>query len=119
MERCFRKDEAVKRWVEPIVYDRSCIPPFLDEVIYIKRDHVSGEGGWFWILLADAVILPKRTRKIGLAVARSPWRVGLLGNMILKPLVARLGAQPCWTGQFPLPSPVRVFHSRPEHVVAL
>ena len=61
--------------------------PFLDEVM--KGITFLGESGWFWILLAVLLFCPKRTRKIGLAVALSLAVGLLLGNMILKPLVAR------------------------------
>ena len=43
--------------------------PFLDEVM--KGITFLGESGWFWILLAVLLFCPKRTRKIGLAVALS------------------------------------------------
>ena len=66
--------------------------PFLDEVM--KGITFLGESGWFWILLAVLLFCPKRTRKIGLAVALSLAVGLLLGNMILKPLVAR--QRPCW-----------------------
>ncbi len=66
--------------------------PFLDELM--KGITFLGASGWFWILLAALLLCGKRTRRIGLAVALS-LLVGLvLGNMILKPLVAR--QRPCW-----------------------
>ena len=73
--------------------------PFLDEVM--KGITFLGESGWFWILLAVLLFCPKRTRKIGLAVALSLAVGLLLGNMILKPLGAR--QRPCWLdGSIPL-----------------
>ena len=73
--------------------------PFLDEVM--KGITFLGESGWFWILLAVLLFCQKRTRKIGLAVALSLAVGLLLGNMILKPLVAR--QRPCWLdGSIPL-----------------
>ena len=62
--------------------------PFLDEVM--KGITFLGESGWFWILLAVLLFCPKRTRKIGLAVALSLAVGLLLGNMILKPLPGRV-----------------------------
>lgn len=67
--------------------------PFLDEVM--KGITFLGESGWFWILVAVLLFCQKRTRKIGLAVGL------LLGNIILKPLIAR--QRPCWLdGSIPL-----------------
>ena len=66
--------------------------PFLDEVM--KGITFLGESGWFWILVAVLLFCQKRTRKIGLAVALSLAVGLLLGNIILKPLIAR--QRPCW-----------------------
>ena len=73
--------------------------PFLDEVM--KGITFLGESGWFWILVAVLLFCQKRTRKIGLAVALSLAVGLLLGNIILKPLIAR--QRPCWLdGSIPL-----------------
>ena len=64
--------------------------PFLDEVM--KGITFLGESGWFWILVAVLLFCQKRTRKIGLAVALSLAVGLLLGNIILKPLIAQAAA---------------------------
>ncbi|MDR1193801.1 MAG: phosphatase PAP2 family protein [Peptococcaceae bacterium] len=49
-----------------------------------------GDGGWFWILLACLLLLRKPTRRMGLTVGLALLLSLLVGNIILKPLVARI-----------------------------
>ena len=48
-----------------------------------------GEAGWIWILLALCLLIPRKTRKYGLAVSIALVVDLLLCNVLLKPLVAR------------------------------
>ncbi len=48
-----------------------------------------GNGGMVWIALAAALLLGKRTRKFGLLIGASLLAASLLGNLALKPLIAR------------------------------
>ena len=48
-----------------------------------------GDGGILWIALALLLLIPRRTRRCGFAMALSLLLCGLFGNVILKPLVAR------------------------------
>lgn len=60
---------------------------FLDTVLpYITR---LADGGVFWIALAVILLFFKRTRKAGLMMGMSLVMGLLVGNCILKPLVAR------------------------------
>ena len=53
-----------------------------------------GNGGWFWIVCGIALLFFRRYRKWGVYLL-SAMLVGLLiGNLGLKPLIAR--ARPCW-----------------------
>ena len=48
-----------------------------------------GNFGLIWIVVALALLIPKSTRKIGLAVALSLALVAIFNNLILKPFFAR------------------------------
>lgn len=49
-----------------------------------------GDGGILWIALALILLIPRRSRQCGFAMALSLLFCGLFGNVILKPLVARI-----------------------------
>lgn len=49
-----------------------------------------GNGGWLFILLAAALLLSKRYRRQGCALALSLLLCLLVGNLLLKPLFARV-----------------------------
>lgn len=48
-----------------------------------------GDVGWFWIALSIALMIPKKTRKVGVASLLSVLLGVLITNVILKTLVAR------------------------------
>lgn len=52
-----------------------------------------GDAGLIWLLLAAGLLLHRRTRRLGLAVALALLVEALLCNVLLKPLVARV--RPC------------------------
>lgn len=56
-----------------------------------------GDKGWFWLLLAVVFLCIKKTRPLGAAMVISIAAGALVGNLILKPLVAR--QRPCWLDQ--------------------
>lgn len=49
-----------------------------------------GDGGWFWIALAVVLLIPKKTRKYGAAVALGLIFDLLFCNVTIKPLVQRV-----------------------------
>lgn len=49
-----------------------------------------GDGGWFWIALAVVLLIPKKTRKYGAAVAMALIFDLILCNVAIKPLVQRV-----------------------------
>lgn len=53
-----------------------------------------GEKGLLWIVITLILLCFKKTRKTGIVVAISLIMGVLIGNLTLKPLVAR--ARPCW-----------------------
>jgi len=62
--------------------------PFLDAVIpYITK---LGDGGIFFILTAVVMLFFKRTRKAGITVGLALVMGLLIGNLTLKPLIARI-----------------------------
>lgn len=48
-----------------------------------------GNGGWFWIVLALALMIPKKTRKTGITALLSMAVGFLITNLLLKNIVAR------------------------------
>lgn len=69
--------------------------PLLDELMAGITS--LGDKGWFWLLLSVVFLCIKKTRPLGLAMAISIAAGALLGNLILKPLIAR--QRPCWLDQ--------------------
>jgi undecaprenyl-diphosphatase len=49
-----------------------------------------GEGGVFWIVTAAVLLIFKKTRKIGLSMGLALALGFLVGNLTLKPLIARV-----------------------------
>lgn len=49
-----------------------------------------GDGGMFWILLAVAFMIPKKTRKVGIMAGCALALGALITNVTLKPLVDRM-----------------------------
>lgn len=49
-----------------------------------------GDGGWFWIAIAVIMLLFKKTRKTGLMMGVALLCGLLVGNLFLKPVVARV-----------------------------
>ncbi len=48
-----------------------------------------GNAGWFWILIGVALLIPKRTRAIGVSVCIALIFSLIFCNLTLKPIVAR------------------------------
>lgn len=48
-----------------------------------------GDGGWFWIALSLVLVIPKKTRSVGIASLLSLGLGALLTNVALKNIVAR------------------------------
>lgn len=48
-----------------------------------------GDAGWFWILLSAILLIPKKTRKIGIVCVISLLLGTLITNVALKNIVAR------------------------------
>ena len=48
-----------------------------------------GDGGWFWIVLSLVLMIPKKTRRIGIASLLSIAFCALITNVLIKNIVAR------------------------------
>lgn len=66
--------------------------PWLD--LCMKAVTFLGNGGWFWILLGVLFLCRKNTRKMGMGMLLSLLLGFLVGNILLKNLIAR--PRPCW-----------------------
>ena len=53
-----------------------------------------GNGGFIWILAASILTFTKKYRKCGITLLIGLAIGGILGNLVLKPLIAR--PRPCW-----------------------
>lgn len=66
--------------------------PFLDN--FFKYFTFLGNGGWFFVVMGIIFLINKKTRKTGLRVLTALLISLIVGNIILKPLVAR--PRPYW-----------------------
>ena len=66
--------------------------PFLDW--FMERVSFLGNGGWLFIVTGLLLIVPKRTRRVGISVLLSLLCGFLIGNLFLKNAVMR--SRPCW-----------------------
>lgn len=66
--------------------------PFLDN--FFKYFTFLGNGGWFFIVMGIIFLTTKKTRKTGLRVLIALLISLIVGNIILKPMVAR--PRPYW-----------------------
>lgn len=66
---------------------------------YIRQDWMNGiwktithlgDAGWFWILLGILLLIPKKTRKAGIAALMALAIGALITNVALKNIVARI-----------------------------
>lgn len=53
-----------------------------------------GDTGWFWVTLGVVFVCMERTRKTGAMVLASLLVGAVIGNLLLKPMIAR--PRPCW-----------------------
>ena len=65
---------------------------FLD--FWMPKITALGNGGILWILLAVLLLCISKTRKNGIQLGVGNMGCGLIGNLLLKNLVAR--DRPCW-----------------------
>ena len=79
--------------------------PILDKIMIGIT--MLGDAGIFWIILAIGLIFTKKTRKCGILMLLSMIMGLILGNGILKNIIAR--SRPCWID----PS-IRLLISNPE-----
>ena len=76
-------DIAVRNWIHEHL---SC--PFLDAVMPAVT--TLGNAGWFWIMIAVLMLIPKKTRKVGLMMGVALILGLAIGNGVLKNLFARV-----------------------------
>ena len=90
--------------------------PYLDT--FMKAVTSLGNAGWFWIALGIGLLCFKKTRKTGFGMLLTLAVGFLLGNVVLKNVVAR--QRPCWLmPEIPLLIPVPSDYSFPSgHTLA-
>lgn len=78
---------------------------------YIRQDMMNwfwkgvtflGDGGWFWIVLGVALLIPKKTRRSGFAALLALLIGSAVTNLVLKTAVARIRPYDAVEGLFPL-----------------
>ena len=81
------------KWEFDILYALQKIhQPVLDHIM--TGLSTIGNAGIFWIVLGLALCIPKKYRKIGIQMVISMAITFIIGNLILKNLIAR--PRPCW-----------------------
>ena len=81
------------KWEFDILYALQKIhQPILDHIM--TGLSTIGNAGIFWIVLGLALCIPKKYRKIGIQMVISMAITFIIGNLILKNLIAR--ERPCW-----------------------
>lgn len=79
-------DNTILDWF--VSLQNPVLTPFMKFITWI------GEGGMVWIVIAGIFLLMKKTRGIGIAMLLAMLLGLILGNGILKNVVAR--PRPCW-----------------------
>lgn len=82
MEAILNFDLAVFEWIRETLWN-----PVLDTLVTAYT--VLGEGGAIWIALGVILLLPKKTRKAGLAVLTAILVMKIFNNLVLKDPIAR------------------------------
>lgn len=82
MEAILNFDLAVFEWVRETLWN-----PVMDTIMTVYT-HL-GEGGIVWIVLGVVLLIPKKTRKAGIAVLASVLVMKLFNNLVLKDPIAR------------------------------
>ena len=80
-------DWSILHWIQNTI---AC--PFLD--FWMPKITMLGNGGMIWLLAAAVLVCTKKYRKQGFLLFAALAAGMLLGNVILKPLIAR--PRPCW-----------------------
>ena len=81
------------KWEFDILYALQKIhQPVLDHIM--TGLSTIGNAGIFWIVLGLVLCIPKKYRKIGIQMVISMAITFIIGNLILKNLIAR--ERPCW-----------------------
>ena len=83
MDAIYQFDYSILNWI----YD-NLHTPFGDG--FFKFITHLGDAGWFWIALAALMLCFKKTRKIGMCMGVALVCGLLVGNVTLKPLIARI-----------------------------
>lgn len=66
-------------------------------VIMKMLSDIVGSGGWIWVIIALTLICFKNTRAVGLTMALAMLLGVMIGNGVLKNLIAR--PRPCWRNE--------------------
>lgn len=82
MEALLTLDGNILLWIQEYLR-QDWMTPFWKFITFL------GDGGWFWIAASIALLIPKRTRHIGIAGLLSLAIGALITNVTLKPLIAR------------------------------
>lgn len=83
MDFIYQFDYSILNWI----YDNLHSP--IGDAFFKLITHL-GDAGWFWIATAAICLCFKRTRKIGICMGAALACGLLLGNLTMKPLIARI-----------------------------
>lgn len=94
---------------------------------YIRQDMMNwfwkgitflGDGGWFWIVLGVALLIPKKTRKSGFTALLALIIGSVITNLVLKTAVARIRPYDAVEGLVPLVKKLRDYSFPSGHTCA-
>ena len=77
-----------------------------------------GDGGWFWIVLGLGLLIPRKTRKAGIAALLALVLGALITNLGLKKLVARIRPYDSVEGLVPLVARLKDYSFPSGHTCA-
>lgn len=81
IERLLHLDGQILLWIQELRND--WLTAFFTTITHL------GDGGVLWIILTVALLIPKKTRKVGITMAIALALTFLTVNLILKPVIAR------------------------------
>ena len=110
--------EAIESWDVSVLYwiQENLRSDILDPIL-IFLTHM-GRAGIFWIILSVVLLIPKQTRKAGLAAVISMAVCYLAGDHVIKPIAARIRPYDAYSYLKPLVPPVGSFSFPSGHTVS-
>lgn len=99
-------DMSILLWIQEHLRI-AALTPFWKVITFL------GNGGWFWLVAAAVLLIPKKTRRVGITALLSITIGFLITNVLLKNIVARPRPFDAYTEIIPLITRPTDFSFRP------